>query len=156
MQAGLRIAVAGVVCVLGLWGCAGERTVQKPVVRVEAVELERQTEEGVRVGVKLELENPNDVALPLTGVFYRVEVGGKAFAFGDRTDRTLPAGGRQRLVVAAALGGSWENVWRETVHVSGWVRYEPPGWWWRLLSESGVPHPAVGFEYRGPMRPCGE
>ena len=93
--------------------------------------------------VTVELQNPNNVPLPLRRAQYTVEVAGaEPFSFRDQPARTLPASGRQTVELAAVFPGDATGA---TCHVSGWITYEPPGEIRKLLTESGIPLPNADF-----------
>ncbi len=134
-------------------GCAEFRPISRPVVQVQAVQLAGESNEGARIQVTLLLKNPNQVALPLVSTNYRVEVPGVGgFAFGDDSNRTLPAGGTQTLVLPAAIATHGQNLKGAACQVSGSVSYNPPGMLRRLLTESGVPEPTTPFSVRRPLQ----
>lgn len=88
----LRKPVVVLLCLL-LAGCAGLPSPQPPSVALERVELMRMSMTEQRFRLTLDVGNPNAVALPLTGIRYRLEVDGTELgaAASDQTHR-LPAG----------------------------------------------------------------
>jgi len=137
---------------LNVIGCSQFQAMQPPQLQVQAMKIAQQTEEGARIEITLLLQNPNDKALPLTYTDYRVEVPGVGvFAFGDETNRTLPAGGTQTVVLPAALATRGRELHGIPCVVSGSVSYDPPGQLRKILTESGVPLPSVNFTSTGPL-----
>jgi LEA14-like dessication related protein len=55
--------------------------------------------------IKIRVQNPNNVEIPVTGLSYRIELNGKSFAKGvSKQDVTVPAFG-EVLLDATAVGG---------------------------------------------------
>lgn len=55
--------------------------------------------------IKIRVQNPNNVEIPVTGLSYRIELNGKSFAKGvSKQDITLPAFG-EVVLDATAVGG---------------------------------------------------
>ena len=125
--------------------------VPTPTAEIMAVRLAEQTDEGARVEVTVELVNRCEVALPLVNAGYTVKVGDMPrVTYTSRPNRTLPAGGRQTVVLAAAFatGGGAVRTGMP-VAVSGSIVYEPPGEIRMLLTESKVPLPSTSLRYHG-------
>lgn len=129
-------------------GCSG---VQNPTVQVRSLQIVEQTRDGARLLLTLDVTNPNQAALPLVFSSYDVQVdGATGFGFADVCNRTLPAQGTQTVVLAAAVAGhEGRSLDAAAYRVNGWMSYEPPNQWRRLLTESGVPLPTVGFGKSG-------
>lgn len=122
--------------------------VDPPVVTVTDARVVEQTAEGARIDFTLELSNPNAVALPLIASRYQVSASGSAVSLSHPPNRTLPAGGRQTLILSAALPGSLRGA---EYNFSGSITYKPPGEIRQLLTESYVPLPSVGFTHQGTL-----
>jgi LEA14-like dessication related protein len=98
----MRIPLAlALVWILLLAGCASLRGYREPP-RVALVSIRPlgMTLLEQRYALQLRILNPNDVALPLDGMDYRIEINGKEFAYGvSRQSVTLPAHGEALLDV---------------------------------------------------------
>ena len=101
--------------------CPGCLSALPPSVRVTDARAVEVSEEGARVEVTLELENPNAVPLPLPEASYRVAVDGwGVYAFDTLPARVVPPNGTQTIVLPAAIafapegerGGVVERRWR--------------------------------------------
>ncbi|MCE9590511.1 MAG: hypothetical protein K8S99_08310 [Planctomycetes bacterium] len=138
-------------------GCQKNKTkaekedVHDPTIRLLSARLAAATDHGARIEVLVELENPNRVALPLIESQYTLTVGGSPSLHGeDCPNRTLPAGGKQIVMIpvavpaAVAAGAAYS--------VEGSVSYEPPGEMRRLFTESKIPLPSVGFSGSGNLQ----
>lgn len=132
-----------------LGGCSNFRTFDTPRASVVGVKQIKQTDQGTRIEVTVALENPNDVPLPLVRSDYTVELGGRSYTGRDVPARTLPANGKQQVVLPAVVtageGGGTGYV------VRGSVTYEPPGEIRKLLTDSHIPLPSVSFEQAGQL-----
>jgi uncharacterized lipoprotein len=140
-----RLILSVVVALLA--GCS---SLQTPTGVVTAVRPTAATAEGARVEVTVELINPNDIPLPLLRTDYTVTLEGVGtFTFHDPTDRTLPAGGTQAVVLPAAFAKDGGQVGGVPYRVTGNITYEPPGEVRKVLTESGIPLPTVSFAASG-------
>lgn len=84
----------GVGSALALGGCSMMKTanLEAPEVRVRNVQLGRLDLSGLELIVDLRLRNPNDLALPVTGVEYNLTLQGVKVADGRQAKSvTLPA-----------------------------------------------------------------
>ena len=144
----VTIVMLGVFVSFGAAGCSIGK-VKPPKVRVTNVRLAEQSDEGSVVLATLELENPNKVPLPLPRNKYKVTVAGKTFEFNDKPQRTLPASGVQTIEMPASFTTAGRDLAGASYEVSGAVRYNPPGQFRRLLTESGIPLPDVSYSQRG-------
>ena len=137
-------------------GCAGLSRmrgphIDSPTIEVGEVRLVDQTAEGARVQLTVVLVNPNPTALPLVTNAYRVTVAGKTFAFTESVRRTLPAQGRQTLTLSAAFATGNADMAGAAYRVTGSVEYHPPGQLRRIMYDSGVPRPTVGYATSGKL-----
>lgn len=133
-----------------LIGCKSNRLRTKPpTAQVTGVRLVEHTTTGSRLEVLLQLGNPNDFGLPLTRSDFSFRVaGGDSFTFNDQPHRSIPAKGTQLVRLPVALANPSSIVGAAFV-VEGSVTYEPPGEIRKLLTESSVPLPSVGFRGEG-------
>lgn len=91
------LALGGVV---SLAGCSMLKTttLQAPEVKVRKVSVGRMDLSGLELRVDLQLRNPNDLALPVTGVEYSLMLQGAKVADGRQAKSvTLPALGEAEL-----------------------------------------------------------
>ena len=130
-----------------LAGCA----VKQPVSKVTAVEVSERTSEGIRMLVDVDVNNPNNVPLPVTNVMYRVRLDGVGmFEFTELGDLTLASRGKQSLKLPAAFALP-EDVSLEgrRYSVYGHVYYRPPGELRAILDAYKFPLPASTFHAIG-------
>lgn len=130
-------------------GCSA---IRDPQVQVRSLRTIQQTDQGARLELTLDVTNPNAQAIPLVYSSYDVQVdGATGFRFADVCNRTLPGQGRQVVVLAAAVAHDGQSLDGAAYRVSGWMSYEPPNKWRRLLTESGIPLPTVDFSQSGTL-----
>ena len=143
------IRAAAVLGLLLLAGCSFDA----PTARVVSVEPAAITDDGVRLLVTVELDNPNDVDVPLPWTQYKVKLdGSESFAFATLPAASLPPLGTQRVPLPAAFARrDTEAVAGRSYAVSGSVTYEPPGALRKLLTEYRIPLPTVGFADEGEL-----
>jgi len=144
-------------CVTAASGCAvyekaTEESIVVPTAKVLSVSLADQTDQGARLIVLVELNNPNPhTPLPLRFAQYQVSAGGASAGSTSRPARTLPAGGSQTVSLAVSLAGTGA-LSGAAVQAGGHITYEPPGEVRKLLTESSVPLPTVSFSYSGTIQ----
>ena len=143
------IRTTAVIGLLLMVGCS----VSSPTARVVAVEPAEITDQGARVLVTIELENPNDVELPLPWTRYRVTLdGAKPFSLGTPPAAALPPNGVQRVTLPAAFAfDEDQSLVGRGYAVSGSMTYTPPGEFRKLMTEYGVPLPKVHFADSGSL-----
>jgi LEA14-like dessication related protein len=112
-------------------GCALIRPeLQSPTVRLIEVELLEASFLEQRLLVTIEVDNPNDVALPLGGLAYRLTLASRPFGEG-RTGRAveIPARGsaRLQLPVTTDVLGAADNLLTLYRRGSRAVEYEVAG-----------------------------
>ena len=141
-----------------LGGCA---SVKPPAVRATGGEFLGLTDGGLRLGVDLEVANPNDLALPITGVGYTLFAEGVRVVRGDADfadGQALPANGSAALQLPVEVQWSDLLAARDALSASGGdfgyelrgdARFRPPGAVTSLIPMS------VPFEYRGTL-PLGQ
>lgn len=86
-------ALAGLLAITGLGGCSGMiPKLEPPDLQVVGVELQASDLLQQQLRVRMRVTNPNDRALPVRGITYRVEVAGEQFATGEsERDFEVPA-----------------------------------------------------------------
>lgn len=136
---------------MALGGCSNFRMYDSPTASVLGVKLVKQTDQAARVEVTVALENPNDVPLPLIKSSYTVEVAGQSYSATDVPARTLPARGRQEVTIPAVVAVSGGAARGSSYRVDGSVTYEPPGEIRKLMTDSYIPLPSVGFAQSGQL-----
>ncbi len=132
-----------------LTGCSSNL---RPVTaRVDSVTVDDQTDQGVRLLVTVVAENPNDTPLPVTWVWYKVNLdgGGDEFTFTELPKATLPAHGTQTITLPAAFARGGGEAAGDRYQVTGHVTYHPPGEIRKLLTEYKVPLPSAAFADEG-------
>ena len=133
--------------------CTGCLSALPPSVRVTDARAVEVSDEGARLEVTLELDNPNAVPLPLPEASYRVAVDGVgSYAFEALPVRVIPPNGTQTVVLPAAIAfpaGSGGGVAGRRWRIRGDMTYRPENGVRRFLTESGVPLPFVAFGGRG-------
>lgn len=88
---GIRV-LAPLVALLLVAGCAGVTSLEAPELDVVDVRMLGGDLSGQQLRVRLKVTNPNDRALPVKGITYRMEVGGEQFATGESERAfTVPA-----------------------------------------------------------------
>jgi len=140
--------VAAVCCVL-LGGCWFESS---PVLRLGAVEVESVTSDGVAVGVFVEANNRNEIALPLREVRYSVSLDGRTVFTGVRSpEAVLGANSTQTLRLPVAV--DWDRLPEGSgpmrLRVSGDLLYVTPGRLAETFFDTGVRRPKAGFVLDG-------
>lgn len=129
-----------------LGGCSG---LQSPRASVGEAIVTEATSEGARIEMPLVLQNPNRTPLPIRETQYTIEVDGQTFEFADRSAATMPAQGVQTVQMPAAFATPAGSLDGRSYVVRGRVTYEPPGEVRKVLTDSGIPLPSVGFESSG-------
>jgi LEA14-like dessication related protein len=72
------------VCFIALSGCAlFVPKVQAPHLSVVGIEMQKGSLWQQKFRVRLHVDNPNDLALPVKGITYTLEVNGQEFAHGE-------------------------------------------------------------------------
>lgn len=141
----------------GAW-LAGCETVVGPEAAVVEAVVTQQTDEGARVELVLEMENPNTVPLPVERSRYTVSLEGVGQGvFRERHYVAIPAAegngkavpGRQRVVLPVVFAGPIGELAGRRYRVRGTLAYEPPGEIRKLLTESHFPLPVAVFHGQG-------
>jgi LEA14-like dessication related protein len=117
----MRIAILAAL-LTALAGCSFLPKFETPRLSIVNVELVKSELFEQRLKVRLRVQNPNDRALPVKGVSYRLEVGGEDFAqgvsassfnvpaFGEAEfDMNVTANMAAALIRIATQGGSAER-----------------------------------------------
>lgn len=145
------LAVLMLVSLLG--GCAMVKKysdMKPPRVTLSNLSVLDMTLFEQRFQVALRLQNPNDFALPITGLDYELQLAGQEFAHGVTTERiTIPANGEVvvQLPVVTNLMDSVNLVRRLTGHLSEALSYSITG----HISVAGVPL-SLPFAYTGELQ----
>jgi len=151
----------GIIMVLALSiinGCHGRVKSSPPLVQVLSVNVVEQTKQGARLDVRIGVENPSLVALPLIRAQYTVTIeAAGTFTLTDQLNRTVPAGvenggspvGRQivNLPVAITLSSDWPVS--GSYIVQGELFYHRGRSFFSLLPESEFDLQGVIFEGSG-------
>ena len=150
-------AVTAVVLLLALSACATlTARLEPPRVSLAGLEL---TELGVfeqRYRLRLRVQNPNDVALPITGMAFRLDLNEREFAHGVSDGKvTVPAFGEAELdvTVTSTLAGLVDQLQRLG-------RGESDRFAYRLSGLVRLARPAMNYpvDYRGEigLAPAGQ
>lgn len=130
-----------------LGGCAGLET---PTIDVVNVRVTEQSAEAARIEAMVELTNPNDTPLPLTSASYTLSVGNAgSISLDDIPNRTLPALGKQTVLLPASVRTGGANLKGAAFTISGSITYQPPGEMRKILTETGIPLPTADFSKSG-------
>ena len=143
------VALVGLCFVLP--GCSNVGVIHQPDIKLESVKVTQTSPEGSRVECTVILENPNEVPLPLVYASYQIMVDGLSFELADKTNRTLPAKGSQTVVLPAAFA-STSDLHAKAFTFNTTVRYQPPGQFRKLLTESGIPLPSTSLSSQGQLQ----
>ncbi len=89
----IRLGTAALCATLALAGCAGlAPKFEHPHLSVTAVEVKDASLVEQHLRVKMLVQNPNSVALPIEGISYTIELGGEELGRGVTADAfTVPA-----------------------------------------------------------------
>lgn len=140
----VMVAAAG-----SLAGCGGKEVVGEwttdPVFTVEAVELTQATDAGVAGDVRVVVDNPNTVALPLTEATYELRLNGATYRGRTSPNATAPAQRQITLRLPAAVRGEPGDRYQ----VSGTIHYKPPGQLREAVTDMGWPLPSASFKGQG-------
>lgn len=141
-----------VLLVLGMSGCASllQRTVA-PRISLIGVELISAGVFEQRFRVQLRIQNPNDFALPITGLDYTLDLNGQRFASGvSHRPVTIPAYGEGQLVttISTSLGSLFQQLQQQ---LGGG---QAPGLRYRLKGRLRLEHHVftLPFEYQGDIK----
>ena len=152
---------AWMVVILLSCSCSGTSGLSHPQARVLGVSVTQRSQEGVRLEMAVEIENPNRVPLPLIESTYTLTVDNAgSSAFSDRLFRTLPATrrsrgqatGRQVIHLPVAYPWQGNDLIGAAYRVEGAVSYRPPGEIRMLLSEAKLPLPQTTFSGTGQIQ----
>jgi hypothetical protein len=134
-------------------GCSGTPGFEYPTAKAVAVRIDEQTDQGVRVIVLVNMNNPNDYPLPLIEGSYTVNVSGLgSFHDGARSVRTLPSRGTETIEMPAAFATKGAPVVGRQYDVSGWITFQPPSNLRALMTDMDIPLPDVGFALSGVLQ----
>lgn len=144
-----RLAATLALPVLAMAGCAA--LPGREPVRVIVVDVSSLPGEGmeVRLGLKLRVQNPNDVPLDFDGVSVTLEVRGATFASGVASDSgTVPAFGERVVTVPVSVGAL-----ATLRQIFGWVTDDNPRFDYVMRGRlGGGLFGGVPFESRGELQ----
>lgn len=153
LRAGRRLArhlgmVALAVTVLGLGACATlMQRLEPPRVSLAGLELEEIGLFEQRYRLRLRIQNPNDVELPIAGMDFRLYLNEEEFASGlSNQQATVPAFGEQ--LVEARVTSSITGILEQLQRLS---RTEAHTFSYRLAGHVKLLHRSTKypFDYRG-------
>ncbi len=129
-----------------LLSCGACSSYDNPSLRVTDVSVRERSAEATVVEFTIELENPNEVALPLKELSYDVSLDGKRVFSGFRSpEATLRRFGTQRIRVPAVISGEAPRSGTVWCRMSATLAYTTPGELAEVLFEADVRRPEVGF-----------
>ncbi len=152
----IRYTLTITMILVGLALTAGCGWTKQPVAKVRGVRIAESGADGVRAELLLELTNlnPNE-PLPMTIARYRVELDGVGrYQSNIQPLATIPARGRQQIVLPAGIAASNAAADRTPYRVTGTIEYQPSGNIRELLTDIGVPLPTVSFSHTGTAEPA--
>ena len=137
--AALLLSLTTLLCL----GCA----VQSPTTTVKSVTVTEQTTSGARILVTVEVENPNNIALPIPKAFYRMSLqDAPTFKFTAVQAVTLPANGKQTLTFPASFPiNPDEPLEGRHYNLAGCIFYRPPGEFRAILDQYHIALPFSNF-----------
>ena len=140
-----------------LTGCKAYDAFKEPAlspIKIEKadIQLVSQSAEAAKFDVTLTVSNPNKTPLPLVSSSMNLAVTGHGGANANSFHhRTVPANGTQTVTISIIILTT-EQVTAQTAYtVKGELRYQPPGEFRKLLTDSKVPLPAAAFNFQGQM-----
>lgn len=126
--------------------------IKSPDAKVISLKVTEQTDAGFRVEAVVELTNENRVALPLLDVHYNITVDkAGSFSLTDSTNRTIPAFGKQQIILPASFAWKGHAPAGANWSVTGRVKYDPPGELRQILTETNIPLPDSSFQSQGKL-----
>jgi len=143
MQKGITY-LAGILSavLLGLSpGCTAKfNQLEKPKLNLVGFKLVEAQLLEQRYALTFRLINPNDVALPVTGIYYEVELEGKAFATGvNASPVEIPAYGETRVTVEMST-----TLLQSMRHLAAIAAAKPENLDFRLKGHLNVNLPMLG------------
>lgn len=136
------LACIFLVALLGLpLGCTTKfNQLENPKVNLVGFKLVEAQLLEQRYALTFRLINPNDVALPITGIYYEVELEGKAFATGvNASPVEIPAYGETRVTVEMST-----TLLQSMRHLATIVEAKPENLDFRLKGHLNVNLPMLG------------
>lgn len=152
---GRRVLSVGVTAgLLGLVGASGGgcSSYEAPNLKVVDARVTERSEEGLVLTFTLDAENPNEEAVPLRAVTYRVSLDGRQVFEGTRSpEATLRRYGTQQIRLPAVVAASEPSFGASEAkyRIEGTLRYTTPGEIAEILFDTGVRKPSVGFSGEG-------
>jgi len=124
-----------------LLGCSAKfNQLENPKLNLVGFELIEAQLLEQRYALTFRLINPNDVALPITGIYYEVELEGKAFATGvNASPVEVPAYGETRVTVEMST-----TLLQSMRHLATIAESKPENLDFRLKGHLNVNLPMLG------------
>jgi len=124
-----------------LMGCMPKfNQLENPKLNLVGFELIEAQLLEQRYALTFRLINPNDVALPITGIYYEVELEGKAFATGvNASPVEVPAYGETRVTVEMST-----TLLQSMRHLAAIAEAKPENLDFRLKGHLNVNLPMLG------------
>lgn len=143
------LALASVVVVAG---CALLReALELPTVALDSLQITQASLQEQRYLVRLRVNNPNPVALPVNSLTYALQLQGETFAEGQsRQAFTVPAGGEAFVELMVST-----NLLHTLQQLGNWLQQGPQAMHYGLHGElqlDNVLLPTVPFEKQGEIQ----
>ena len=149
------LSIVKIFCLsLTVIGCSSQqvRIIDDPVAKVSSVTQTAHNPKASRVVVLVEINNTNDVPLPVDEAHYEIDIKGVGkFDLTQAGNHTLSKMGTQHIELPASFKTDHDLAGAE-YKISGWVSYQTPGEIRRFFTESGYPLPRVSFSGSGQIQ----
>jgi LEA14-like dessication related protein len=138
-------------------GCKAYDAFKEPAlspIKIEKADviLVNQSDEAAKFDVVLTVNNPNKTPLPLVSSSINLALTGHGGASANTLHhRTVPANGTQTVTISIVILTTEKVTAKTDYSVKGELRYQPPGEFRKLLTDSKVPLPAAAFSFQGQM-----
>ncbi len=118
-----------------------------PRFQVVSARTADRTDEGVRLEITVVGENPNDHELELGEARYTITANGAAIFSGAASPEvTLARYGRVEMILPAGVPLANFPAEADSIAISGWIEYLPPGPFAELLYDAGLRRPTSSVE----------
>lgn len=142
-----RICTLSAVLLLSLFLPACSSGSVAPRFQVVSARTAERTDEGVRLEVTVVGENPNDHELALGEAKYTITANGSQIYSGAASpEATLPRYGRVEMILPAAVPLAAFPAGADSISITGWIEYLPPGPFAELLYDAGLRRPTSSVD----------
>jgi LEA14-like dessication related protein len=143
--------LATVLSAAALASCALAPKFETPKLSVADVQIQSSDLWAQRLKVRMHVQNPNDIALPIKGITYTIEVDGQQFASGESaTSFVVPALGEAEfdMNVTTNMAGALLKLLAHGSEVRQSVPYRLSG---KVSLSQGLLH-SIPFDERGTFK----